>query len=641
METDSYALRQKNYPIINHWIRGENISRGEFYDHLEIVIASPIDRSILWLVSRTCLEPENSNEFEEVCQEGFYKEFLATKTFYRYHQQVSYSDFFRQPSYTRPHSVRAYKIGVEFSRRCQKLGLLFPVVNRTKNVSDMTTFNYNLIEDLRYVRTVDLETLYHRTGLQVQGDCEMRMAWKFNDLKPRYYYCIGGTPYWKSRYIRRIAISLMESIPSTYMKIRTNPDFHLSNNPDTDYITTWDFTSFTTSLQELKHFVWTIARVLERDHVTLRLFDYRNGLVECMAHTLLDEYNESVNMGDRFSIHRLIDRLDLSLEDEAEHIQMNSGMLGVAGNIGLSTALHGLVVSRECGDHRSVCVGDDALAITENDPTESIIKLLKPLGNIHPEKFGIISPGQQDGYIKFLKRRFTRHGTSFVMSVLLNLPPLPYIDGVVGQRTQPINFSYMDRLQKIAVQIGAFYWDVLNLGPLVISEEDMVSATCLIREMYEFLNMPVYGRLSGGNITINGESFHLHFTIPPCLGFDPRVTDWLEHMFAVNREMFFELPMMAHSTDIMPMMSKGDELSLPESPFLSVLEDLEIVKTQPILEYVYLAEEENRRKVRMLFRRSEPGLVRIKHIQVLKDIPYAFNFMFSVQNVGVANTPEY
>lgn len=637
VEYDSRGLRDKTVPILQHLYPGDFVTRREFSKNLEIVIASPAQRSILWMVARTCLEPRDLDEYEEVCKDGFFKEFMATKTFHYYTQQVSYSFFFREVQPKDPYAFKAKKVAEDFIRRCSQMGIVYPVVNRTKNVSDSTTINYNMVEEKAYVRTVDLETLYHRTGQQIQGDCEMRMAWKFNDLKPRFYYCNGGTPYWTSRYVRRIAISLMESIPSTYAKLRTNPHIHLSNDPSSDYITTWDFTSFTSSLAELKHFLWAISRILEKEKVVLTLFDYRHGLIPCLAHQMLDTYNEQVNMDAEFSIHRVLDKFNLVLqEDGSQHMQMNNGMLGVAGNIGFSTALHGLVTSRECGDYRSVCVGDDALAITSTDPTTSIIKSLIPLGDIHPEKFGIIYPYQQDGYIKFLKRRFERVGSSFLMSILLNLPPLPYMDGRVGHRTIPLRFTKRDRIQKVTTQIGALYWELKDLGPLNISDDDWIVLQDLICSIYRFMDIPFRGRLSGSYIKILDENVQLHFTIPPCIGFNPVSTDWLEYMFETHSDMFFELPVLAFSNDVYPIMCKGDELALPESPFLAILEDLDLVEVTPLYEYLYLAEEENRRRVRVLYKRLDPGLVRLRHVRVKEEIPYAFHSMFMEPNERVA-----
>lgn len=646
VELDHQLFRDKLFPL-EHIFGADSqyrpyVTKEQFLRYVEHVIAFPIQRSILWMVARTCLEPKELDEYNQTCWDGFFKEFLATKTHRYYTQQVSYSNFHRTPNPRDPFSYKAYALGMAFAERVKKMGLLFPVVNRTKNVSESTKFNYNIFEDLDYVRTVDLETLYHRTGIQVQGECEMRMAWKFNDLKPRFYYCNGGTPYWSSRYIRYLAVALMESIPSTFAKLRTNPHIHLSCDPNTDFITTWDFTSFTSSLSELKHFLWSISRVLEREKVTLDLFDYRYGLVQCMAHDMLDQYNETVNMGDGYSIHRLLARFDLCFgEDGADHIQENNGMLGVAGNIGFSTALHGYVTYRESGKYRGVCVGDDALAITELPPQESLIKALVPLGIIHPDKFGIIQPSQTEGYIKFLKRRFERVGTQFVMSVLFNFPPLPYVDAVVGHRTLPMKFSFIDRVAKISTQIGALYWEINALGPLIVSDEEERVLFHFVTEMYVYLDLPRKGVLSGAHILIHGEPYHLHFTIPPAGGFSPTRTDWLEYVFETSAEMFFEMPMTAIRCDKIPYLMKGESYAYPESQFLSALEDMGIVRLSMIHEKVYLADQENRRKVRNMYKHLDKSQVYLKHVEVLNDVPPIFDFMFAVPIMDKALMSEY
>jgi len=51
---------------------------------------------------------------------------------------------------------------------------------------------YRLVGSPEEVTSRDLERWYYETGYQVGGITEMRWAWKFNDLKPRAYYCMGG-----------------------------------------------------------------------------------------------------------------------------------------------------------------------------------------------------------------------------------------------------------------------------------------------------------------------------------------------------------------------------------------------------------------------------------------------------------------
>jgi hypothetical protein len=54
----------------------------------------------------------------------------------------------------------------------------------------------------------DLERFYADEGREIDGPCEVRFAWKFNDLKPRVYYGIGATAYANSKYIWSIFDSL-------------------------------------------------------------------------------------------------------------------------------------------------------------------------------------------------------------------------------------------------------------------------------------------------------------------------------------------------------------------------------------------------------------------------------------------------
>jgi len=59
---------------------------------------------------------------------------------------------------------------------------------------------YKTDKEEHELTTLDLELMKMKTGIEVGGDCEMRMVWKYNELKPRFYYCQGGTAYWPSRF---------------------------------------------------------------------------------------------------------------------------------------------------------------------------------------------------------------------------------------------------------------------------------------------------------------------------------------------------------------------------------------------------------------------------------------------------------
>jgi len=597
-----------------------------------------IHRSLIWLACRTCMEPKDYNEADEVAMNGFWKEFMASKKTMPFTQSISYTDFFVS-SHLRPDPAWTLRVNAMTDQFCQILSgfkILFPTVNRVKNVSDDTTLlfqQHNGNEGIGYVRTADLEAFYHETGEQVLGWCEIRMAWKFNDLKPRMYYCTGGQQYWKSRYVKKIAVALMQSIPSTRVKVRTNPDLALSSDPDTDYVVTWDYTSFTTSLSELKHFLWAIARLLENRKIILRIFDYRKGPIFVNSWDLIDDYNECANMAAPFSIHRMLDKFIEYDEDTIlTHYQANSGMLGVHGNIGFSTALHGFVICSVCGEHRCCCVGDDGLGILPQDPNLELFVQLNKLGEIHPEKFGVLHPhAQAEEHLKFLKRRFERIGNSFVLSSLLCFPTPPYIDGQVGDRTRPPSFSLSDRIVKTVGQVASLLWEVQDFENIISDVEIDVMNSFLILT-YRHLRLPFDGALPGYKINpdpkLNEDSFILNTVIPPIRGYSIRTTDWLDFLYESTPQMFFSLPRQGYPGDP-PVLFAGDELECPEGAFLSALEDMKYVQLEKIFERVYVADISNLRRLRLMLKGERSDLVYMVYVRVLRSMPVAFLSMFS------------
>lgn len=592
------------------------------------IVKSPIESSLVWMVARTIPENPECDETEEVRYTGFVKEFHAACIMQTPYQKVSYSDFFKDPV-KHPQAYFLRRVADTFVRRMQGCGIIFPKVNRTKNVSSETRIEYNHLIDpsVDYVRTVDLEVAYYKTGIQCQGCCEMRAAWKFNDLKPRCYYCQGGTLYWPSRYIKVFATELLKSIPSTFTKIRINPELNLQTDSDEDYIMAWDFTAFTTSLGELKHFLWYIARLLERSQVFVQVFDYRKGVIRLPAWDLLDEYNELVNMHSEYSVYRIVDKLLETKDTEWELVyQMNnSGPLGVAGNIGFSTALHGVQVCRICGPRRCVCVGDDALGITKEDPNRRLIAAIRSLGTIHPEKFDIMYPQQQDDAIRFLKRRFSRSGTALFMSVLFDFPVTAYIDCATGHRTIPADFSVGARQYKIATHVGSLLWEIHSL-PDQVTDPDMEIVTNYLRTAYRYLRMPFSGFLPGYSSESLGPT-PCQFCLPPVPSdeFDPRKADWLEWLLDHTPQTYFDLPVFVLKAPTpFEYLSKGDKVMLPESQFLSALEDIGVVTLKKLREKVYVGEESNRRRLAKWVRNDTKDMVQAYVVQFIHDIPYAW-----------------
>lgn len=87
--------------------------------------------------------------------------------------------------------------------------LLYPQFQSNKTVGRQTAANYTNIvhgEEVAQVDTQvssgDRERLYADCGTKVTGPCELRQAWKYNDITPRTYFSQGGTTFHASKYIR-------------------------------------------------------------------------------------------------------------------------------------------------------------------------------------------------------------------------------------------------------------------------------------------------------------------------------------------------------------------------------------------------------------------------------------------------------
>lgn len=576
------------------------------------------------MFARCCPEPLHSDESPSVRQDGFDKEIAASQETFKQHQVLSYSAFFRtRPGINDPGQYwvnLCHNIRKKFHQLLHRK-VLFPTVQRKKNVSDETAASYQIYEKRPYVRTVDLEVLRAQRGYEIGGECEMRSAWKFNDLKPRQYYCIGGEQYFVSSYMRDVAVGIMESIGSTHVKIRTDPTSYMYAASD-EYITAWDFTSFTTTLSELKHFLWFLARMAEADATVVRLFDYRDGFIDCPLYTLIDDYNQHANLFAGFSIHRM---MDFVMEGASyECAQVNSGMLGVPGNIGFSTALHGLVICRECGVGKCVCVGDDALGITQQHPSASLLHPLSQIGNIHPDKFGIITPANREGRIKFLKRSLGTDGDQLTMNFLLNFPVANYIDGNACGRDAPIDFSMEARMFKVCSHTASLLWDIRERRAS-ITDEDGELVMDFLYAAFKYMRLPTRGMMPGGTLRYSKDGevlmMSVPFIIPPIKGYDAREVDWLEWFIRNTTSTYFLGTVYIPHTQEVEVLRKGDELVMPESTWLSAMEDLGYVEVTAIKEWLLVLDVGNARVLKRMCRYVDDGLVAATSVKVLKGIP--------------------
>lgn len=571
--------------------------------------------SIVWIFVR-CFEGPSTHDIEDAWIDGFLKEISASQTEWCGEQIFDYSSVIGSLWYRRnienlvhpPRRAWMRELSATLLNRLNGLPVLYPQVQRRKNMSHSTLLLYQEhFPNATEVRSLDLERHFYHHGEKILGHCEMRAAWKYNELKPRIYYAQGGDAYFSSRYMKRIAVAVMESIQATKVQNRLHPLTPLNLTMDAeDTVVTWDLSSFTTNLSELKYFLWHVARLCEDRAIEVNLFDYREGIITANLWELLDDYNSNINIQSSFSIHRILDKFSLDFEQSILQ-QQNSGMLGVPGNIGFSTALHGFVAQTCSEVNKTVCVGDDALCCTQD--VEHVLETISSLGNLSLDKTSTLLPPRDELVTrrsKFLKRPFMRDIDGLYLDLLISLPVIPLIDGYVP----PLRSSFLDtatlkdRIWKISSQVSSIY-DTCFTHSFDIVDYEMKILLHYIFLIYQFLGLSSSGRVNGWTYKQpdSDEEFYMNFMLPPCHSFfDPRVEDWIDHLLDNVQDRLITIPRL------------DDRIPLPSTympffyctahPLLTRAEDIQVIRMVRVEETIELLTEADRRKVKEWIRGS-------------------------------------
>jgi hypothetical protein len=482
----------------------------------------------------------------------------------------------------------------------QKTRIWYPHVQRKKSVSITTAKNlYDAGyrgdgRNYRNFRTLDLELAKVWSGIEVQGENEMRAAWKFNELKPRIYYAIGGTSYWKCRYMKPFAVMLMEAGDNTMLSHRVDPErLNLELLLERDYLAIWDLESMTTKLAEAKFFLYWIARQIKDSHLEatpFKFLDYAEGIVHKSIGDYLLEFNEEENNESKFLFGRMLEKIDALSEEEGEDFvleQRNNGMLGSMGNIGVATAFHGfhtaMGVKRCIGC--SVCIGDDAAALLTVDPKnkkKGIVKHIQEIGVLNEDKVYVFEPMYEDDYDvdtwKFLKRGLQRGPNGIFLDFFEVLPNFLYISGLD-------NMDYTHTLSqktlfehKVAFvsSVGALLWSINTHG--MVEDEDIELLRKMLTRSYLKMCIPLNGRLPY-QVTDTKSGRVYPIAIPPVdfQNFDVVKEDWAEIVWDRRLGTWFKCPVDQGLTELPPF-TPGLEFIASGSKLTSILEDLDCIE---------------------------------------------------------------
>jgi len=556
IEGNTYLQQQfeeaLKYPLATS--PGEVLNEEAILLYCSSIIVSSVTRSFVSSLLRCEISICYSGS-HEAKEKGVCKEYRAAKDIK--HPKINYSALVGFPAPWTKYDPMNHNLISQVRRFVDKFlslltqdsGPLYPQFQRNKNMSRESA---QMLNEEGYKRegkmwrdfgTLDLERYYARTGIMVKGNCEMRLAWKYNELKPRCYYCIGGACYWPARFIKPLAVKMMNANPVTHTKRRTDPTSIRYSLENSDWIALWDLTSFTTSLCELRQFLFYLARICESDirvrQRPLTIFDTYNGPSKRAVWELFDEYNESVNEYAEFTMMRLIDKEIVDME-VAETVQENSGMLGVPGNIGMSTALHGVHILPLVNKDKAVGVGDDEMAGVDEDPNTRLFPHIGELGDLQLTKTDRIPPPDDTSTVtkKFVKRGLTRVKDDLYIDKLFNFPLLAY--GLnIQDPDRTVSFTDSEGVDKFLRQVGAYYWDIHEYGQYV-DEGDVAFSQQIIGLAYRRWGIPTKGALPGYQLS-NG--FRILCAIPPIVHwFNPVYEDWAEWLWDNTVEDYALLP---------------------------------------------------------------------------------------------------
>lgn len=478
---------------------------------------------------------------------------------------------------------------------------LLPRYNARKNVSYETCENYYLAMGIdpeqafsmhKSVTTLDLLKLYYRTGEMVQGCLEMRLAWFFNDLKPRIYYCMGGSDFWHGIFIQEIANLFCEMLPSTNPFSRFSVSRVGSLTYD-DLLITYDYSSFTTSLGELKYFLHWLSEAV--GDTVVSVLDVVDGVRDLSLRSILRTYNEMVNRHQAFSIERFAEA------EERYHLhQGRSGSLGVKGNIVFSTTLHGLALSEITGTpDDDCCVGDDALSKVRAWIISIFITCVNNLGVINPDKFTMIRrPLEDESYTttqyKFLKRPlYVDHEgiphlgrLDFFPSICDVLFPLG--DGI---HTASPGYDQYNVARSFAMQWGRYLTihTRTDEGTVLCVEEDLTYILSGIRLCYQKLGLPLHGGIPGDHMQIDRMTTRtITFFCPPADTISVFYEHWLEVLLFRFIGRTYTTPVTVGGTIPPPLSVTEGETFVASSDvaYLQLLVDLGVLE-----KHVYTREE--------------------------------------------------
>jgi len=604
---------------------------------IEPLIVTPVLRSIVSMYLRV-VPYENSEAWKDELAAGKEKELIASMTLRHPSLQYPFFHSYADCQATQVHpSIPLRPLTSFFVRKSllqwkSKLAtrMLIPLPSsKSMGKHSSAAFEERIYPHLREedrpgftYSTCHLETFYADTGRYVDGPCEVRYAWKYNDLKPRVYYAMGAEAYFASRYVWAIFDSLQQTFNCTDPHQRYS--FHrFPNIQDSDArFTIYDYAAFSSNLVELKGFVAELACFL--DDVIVPVFDTHCGVVHVSVGSILTEYNAICNMDPRFSIHRLE---QLAFDDPVGHRhQLQAGLLGVYGNIAACTVLHGIIAILISGsEDRNNVVGDDGGMLTRDSDIsfEEVKDGIQVLGVIPEKKFATWDEDEEStmeyqGW-HFLKRPITRSFGVITQGWMPDFPILATILGLIDEHHTEPEQDFTTR-RRLCIKQTSRFFDALMRHSLEVTEDDIECSLSLLERVYTRLRLNPYGSLPMRVVVKDSDSSYPDelLCVPPL---SSRVVK--DGWFAVLRERAYDagtivLPIMSHYAEDLPeTLVPGHSFFHRGDKVLALLEKIGVVAKEVEREEILCDERALDLLGQLILRRVKP----LYHYTVLCHYP--------------------
>jgi hypothetical protein len=261
------------------------------------------------------------------------------------------------------------------------------------------------------------------------------------------------------------------------------------------YFIVYDYTSFTSSLQEFITFCDGLGKFLKGTE--MNIFDTYTGYRKIDVGDMILEYNDTCNKKGLFDMHRIVN-------DEGPYSEVIvphevAGMLGVYGNIVGSTVLHGLSTMNITGSEL-LCnvIGDDAGATGDENElsVREMIEAVRSIGDIEEGKFETWEEDEDEsdeaiGW-HFVKRPITVSCHTIKQGWMPDFPIIPMIlNQEDGQHTlQPL--PLVDR-RRLLIKQTCRLFDSMRMNPDQVSEEDRDIVISMLAQLYNRLRLPFHG----------------------------------------------------------------------------------------------------------------------------------------------------